>query len=255
MRFGVCAYIDEILTVKKVGYDFLETSLSNIMSMTDEEFEKAKEKVISSGLKVEAFNGFFPGDMPILDDDAVEKVREYTAKALKRAVELGGEIAVMGSGAARRRPDDMDIDTFNIKFERLLKLLAQEAVTAGITVVVEPLSQGDTNTVNTIRDAMPWVKKINHPNLKVLADTCHMHKNQEDFKEIENTEGLLSHVHISRGDRGVPGLENCESFKPLVEVLKKINYNSRVSIEAMYKDFEKEIIEAYQFFDVFRNEE
>ena len=253
MRFGVCGNIDEILTVKNAKFDFIETSLSSIMNMSDEEFERVKEKVVSSGLRVEAFNCFFPGDMSIIKDGEVEKVREYTSKALKRAVELGGEIAVMGSGGARRKPDDMDIETFNVKFERLLNILASEAENAGITVVLEPLSVGDTNTVNTIKQAKTWVEKINHPNLRLLADTYHMYKNGESFEEIEFVKGLLSHIHIARGeDRGVPQKSESDKFKEFAQILNKINYNGRISVEAIYKDFENELTEAYHFFNIFR---
>jgi len=44
MRFGVCASIDDIFKVKNAGYDYIETSLSAVVAMTDEEFEKMQKR-------------------------------------------------------------------------------------------------------------------------------------------------------------------------------------------------------------------
>ncbi|HXL01181.1 MAG TPA: sugar phosphate isomerase/epimerase, partial [Dysgonamonadaceae bacterium] len=52
---------------------------------------------------------------------------------------------------------------------------------------------------------------------------------------------LIKHIHIAeKQDRAVPGTYN-EDFRPYFNVLKKINYQGRISIEARWIDFDTQI--------------
>ena len=82
------------------GYDYFEENLAPIAVMTEAEFRKVAELPRITGLKAEAFNCFFGGDVKMYEyPDAW--FHDYCARAFERAALLGGEIAVIGSAGAR----------------------------------------------------------------------------------------------------------------------------------------------------------
>jgi sugar phosphate isomerase/epimerase len=112
----------------------------------------------------------------------------------------------------------------------------------------------ETNEINFVSECVEAVKELSHPFVRALADFYHMYKVGEGVESIEKTEGLLAHVHIARAneDRGAPNQEDVNDLEKLSKSLKKIGYEGRVSIEAAYKDFEKEIEIAYPLLEVFK---
>ena len=103
----------------EIGYDYIETSFSNIARMTDEEFEAAKALLAETGLKVEACNGFFSSKFVLYAYDPatgeatkefenIEKeVYEYVKRGFSRVAQLGTRVVIIGSGTARNVPGDI----------------------------------------------------------------------------------------------------------------------------------------------------
>ena len=255
MKIGVCTTdLSKASFVKEIGYDFIETSLNALEKMSEEEFKIALQTVQESGIQVESVNGFYPGNMEILNPAKIDEIRAYCKKALGRASRLGAKIAVMGSGFARRRPDGMAEEDYKKILFQLLAIMGEEGERAGIVIVIEPLNFMETNEINFVSECVELVREVNSPFIKVLADFYHMYKVGEKTEEIEKAKGLLAHIHIAREneDRGTPNEEDKKDLKNLACILKKIGYQGRVSIEAAYKNFEKEIEIAYPLLEVFK---
>ena len=244
MLFGVCAGPQQIPQIKAAGYDFVELPLYPLSCMSDEEFAKVRCLVEENDLPSRVVNLFFGGDAPILREDSTKIVRDYIEAALARAAALGCKIAVIGSGTARRRPDDMPVEVFFDRFATTVRTAIEAADTFGITIVIEPICRKETNTINTISDAIAFTDSIGDERLKLHADTYHMFANGESLDRLAQTKGRLAHLHIARAnvDRGVPCEEDVAFLGELGDTLAACNYDGYVSIEATYKDFENEII-------------
>ena len=65
MKIGVCSNYDRWGIVAAAGYDYVEGNFSKIARATEDEFEVMKAALAASGLKMEATNGFFPGDFQL----------------------------------------------------------------------------------------------------------------------------------------------------------------------------------------------
>jgi sugar phosphate isomerase/epimerase len=255
MKIGVCCTdLNKAAFIKSIGYDFIETSLNGLEKMSEEEFSIALKTLKQADIQVEAVNGFYPSDMQILNLEKSDEIRAYCQKALKRASLLGAEIAVMGSGGARKRPDGMSKEEYKKRLFSLLKIMGEEGEKTGITIVVEPLNFMETNEINFVSECVEVVKELSHPFVRVLADFYHMYKVGEGVESIEKTEGLLAHLHIARAneDRGTPNEEDRKDLENIFKTLRKIGYQGRISIEAAYKDFEKEIAIAYPLLEEVR---
>lgn len=243
MRFGVCCSDPKRFSlIKECGYDYVEMALNTLAKMTDEEYETAAAELKRNGMKAEAYNGFFVGNLeivgPSVDFDAVT---QYAGSALKKASALGGEVAVIGSGKARTVPDGFSREKAEGQFLKVLDICGNIAGQYGMKIVIEPLNSLETNYINTVEEGLLAAKKCGNPNVGCLADTYHVFRSGESLDAIENNGGLLWHVHLARGNADrrmpVPGVDG-EQCKIWAAALKKGGYDARMSLEGSFKPYD-----------------
>lgn len=234
MRFGVATNFKNFDTVVNCGYDYFEGNLSAIAAWTEEEFADALQKVQAAPIKMEAVNGFYPKTLPIVGPERdMAAVKEYTQKALARAAKLGVKVAVLGSGAARRVPEGYGFAKAYNEFAEVLQMCGEIAAELDITIAIEPLRKEEVNLINTVAEGIEMCKKVNHPNIKCLADFYHVFSNGETMDAIRAAGEWLAHTHIARpGDRKMPSTEEdiviCRSW---AQALKICGYDARMSLE------------------------
>jgi sugar phosphate isomerase/epimerase len=106
--------------------------------------------------------------------------------------------------------------------------------------VAEPLNKGECNIINTVSEAMTYVKAVNHRNFQCLADSYHFWLENESLESLEAAMGSIRHVHVADKDgRVAPGESGTADYRPFFQVLKRGKYQGAVSVEAMnFDDFE-----------------
>ncbi|MBR5379278.1 MAG: sugar phosphate isomerase/epimerase [Clostridia bacterium] len=255
IKLGVCTSIDNIDKVAKAGFDYLETSLSGIAALTDEEFEKARAKVEASPIKVEACNGMVPGSIRLTGPDVnAQTIHDYLDAAFARAEQLGTKVVVFGSGAARRVPDDFDTAQAWRQVGNFLRLCERHAAEHDITIAIEPLRSGECNILNYVSEATLIASLIQMPHIAVLGDTYHMAMGGESFSALKMAGGLLKHVHVANAiGRKYPKTGDGEKYAELFETLRSIPYEGRVSVEGACDDFDTDVVEAFRALDAERS--
>ncbi|HZK28172.1 MAG TPA: sugar phosphate isomerase/epimerase family protein [Thermoclostridium sp.] len=244
MRFGICTSIDNIESLEKWGYDYLEANISKIAQMEDMEFQETVKKAESSSIKVECFNILFPKTMDLLDPSSQwTPVSDYLHKAFERMKKLSGEIVVFGSGKCRAIPSCMTFAEGHHKLVDVIKKTGEIAQQYGITVVIEPLNTGETNSINCVAEGAMMVADVNLPNVGLLADGFHMFKENDNVKNITRV-GKLRHTHVATVDGRKYPVKSDDLLEAFFKELKAINYNERMSIEGKAEDFEKDAIQA-----------
>lgn len=101
MEIGVCGGPREWQMLARYRYDYCEGVLAWLASLDEDGFADAKRARAESGLDVACFNGLIPGGFDLYGTEPGD-LRAYLSRAFSRAAELGGRIAVLGSGHARR---------------------------------------------------------------------------------------------------------------------------------------------------------
>ena len=257
MKIGVCASHDRWGIVSAEGYDYVEGNFSKIARASDEEFEDMKKALADSGLKMEATNGFFPGDFAIYSKDNFDEVkanvRDYCEKGFARGAELGQKVAVIGSSKARNIRDDYTKEEAEEQFCEVLRICGEVGEKYGIAVTVEPLNPKEANFIITFADGMDIAKKTNHPNVLAMIDLYHHAQNGEPLETLDGTEGVLVHAHIARADRETPTPDDAAEIDPKIAYLKKVGYDGRISLESRHNpDFETAIKNAYPLLAKYR---
>lgn len=238
MRFGVCCGPNEFENVKNAGYDYIEMNFSNLCGMTVQQFNEAKSALEHYNFKAEAFNGFFSGDFVLVGDNrtSLKRIEEYAKLGFSRASEIGGEIAVVGSGAARRIPENYDEKTAREEFKQVLRVCGKVAAEFGMKIAVEPLNTDETNMINKVSECLELVREIGDSNIGCLADFYHMYRANERPSVLNESSPHLFHIHLARAkdDRSMPTKEDKADIIVLAQALKAAGYNDRISLEGYY---------------------
>ena len=255
IRFGVCTSVENAALIKEAGYDYLEYSFQNLVRMSEEEFLVFCTELETAGLKAEAFNGFFPASISLTGENVdMEQIAAHAGKGFSRASRVGGKIAVLGSGAARRIPEGFDRDTAYRQFMEVLDLCGTIAGTYGMEVALEPLNTGETNLINTVAEGIEICRRVNNPCVKCLADFYHVFRSGETLEAVETAGTMLNHVHLARpnADRAMPLEEDIPALRCYAESLKKCGYSGRLSLEGVFlPDFETAVRKTRRMLDVF----
>jgi sugar phosphate isomerase/epimerase len=242
MRFGICAKVQRAGELRSAGADFVEENIQSFLQglAPDADWhgiEAAKE----SPLPIFAANSLVPGDLKIVGPAVdFEKLQAYIGKVVTRAQKVGMKILVFGSGGARNVPDGFDREKAQTQIVAFCKMAAELCGRAGITLVAEPLNRGECNIINSVSEAMTYVKAVNHRSFQCLVDSYHFWIENEPLENLEQAMPWISHVHVAdKEGRVAAGESGTADYRPFFRVLKRAKYQGAISVEALnFNDFE-----------------
>ena len=249
MKYGVVPGSDGLQAARDAGFDYVEIPLAREVSPLLDDIEReARARVLAdSPIPVEAGCGFFPAELKVIGPEANDaSISNYVDAVLDESAELGIEIAVFGSGESRNIPDGFPVKEAENQVDALLKMMGDRAQAREITIVIEPLNTQACNWINSVEDAGAIVRRIDLPNVKVLADLYHISVEKEGFHGVLAVGYDIVHVHVSSADRSPPK-ENGADWTSMFRALKALGYDSRLSMECRWTDFEKEAPVALKF--------
>jgi sugar phosphate isomerase/epimerase len=246
-RIGVCTSVKNAPLLKQAGCSYVEIGINSFLvpDKDDAAFADNLKEAFASELPIYAGNTFFPGNIKLVGPEVnMETTLRFVETAMQRAKQIGFRIFVLGSGGARRIPDDYDTAKATAQFIDLCKQIALLGEKYDVVVVIEPLRRQETNFINTVRQGTAIARAVNHPNLLVLADFYHMLCEDEDAQAIVEAGDLLYHCHITEiAERTAPGIKG-DDFTPYFKALREINYKGGISLECNWKNFEEEVATA-----------
>jgi len=222
----------------EAGFDYIELSLRDIVSLPDAELASLAAKLKRSGIPCEACNNFFPSEIR-LTGPAIELDRAvaYAVNALNRAARLGASIVVFGSSGARNVPDGFAVSAARKQLVDLLGRLGPLAQQRGITIVIEPLNRLESNIINLASEGLDLVQEVDHSNIQLLVDFYHLAKEQESSDVLVRARSAVRHVHFAKPEGRTFPTEWTESYADFFTRLAGIDYAGRCSIEAYTTDF------------------
>lgn len=242
---GVCAKPETIAAVPE-GLDYLECTVGDLLvpDQDDDAFGLRLRAAEETGLEVRAVNCLFPGRIkttgPEVDTAAVDT---WLATVCRRAARAGVTYIVYGSGGSRAVPDGFSFEKARDQLVDHLLRFGPVAAEAGVTIVLEPLNQGECNIVTTVREGADIVREVNHPHIRLLADTYHMAVDREDPQAIRDAHQLIEHAHCAEAAGRKP-VGTAEDHRPYFRALKDISYRRGISIEAKWDDFSAQLPDA-----------
>lgn len=244
MRIGACVELGEVV-VPPAGLDYIEPRVSSLLmcDKDDEDFAPVASAVQAATIKPEAVNCFFPGSLPNTGPEVNPIALDaWVSITCRRAAAVGVGIIVFGSGGSRRVQEGFSRDKAREQIVDNLKRYGPIAAENGVTIALESLSANDCNFITTVDEAADIVRSVNHPNIRVLADTYHMATDGEGPGSISRAGELIVHVHCAEADgRGPLGTVG-EDQRPYFRALKDVGYDGRISMECKWNDLPAQLV-------------
>jgi len=227
MKIGWCAALKDAGLVEQAGYDYIELPLAA------QDFDS---RAIDSPLPVGAFNYFFPQDMRIVGPDVDEaRLDGYLARAAELMASVGARVAVMGSAWARNVPAGFDRAHAEQQILRALDRCADRLKSTGVTLAIEPLCRQESNIINSVAEGVAFARRVNRPEIRVLADFFHMDEENEPLETLRANRDWIAHIHLADTARRNPGTGGYD-YDRFFGLLKEINYRGMMSVECRIND-------------------
>lgn len=250
IEIGLCFSPEMAGEMPVTAFDFLEANVQGFLvpEKNESEFAVILEIARAFARPVKTANCFLPGDLKCVGPQIDHaRLLRYAETAFERAERMGIETIVFGSGGARSVPEGHPMEHAMTEFSGFLRLIGPIAARHGVTVVVEPLSKGDCNFINSLREGAEAVERCNHPNVRLLADVYHMRCENEPADAIARFGHLLKHVHVAElAGRYFPGKAR-EDFRPSFRALKQAGYSGRIALECFWDDVRADAPSSVQF--------
>ncbi|MBR3708446.1 MAG: sugar phosphate isomerase/epimerase [Lentisphaeria bacterium] len=228
IQFGVCCDPEQTALYADAGFDFFETAVVSVLWGSDDYLKRIRD----AALPCKCCNGFLPWDLKITGPE-VDRVRvaEYVEKAVSRAAECGIGKIVFGSGGARRCPEGFPVEK---AAEQLLEFVQNAAAVFGrygVTMVVEPLNLNECNVINSVAAGAVLVNRVGLPAVRLLADSYHFYKTDNEPDALVWSVPLLKHIHVATNpSRLAPGAEDWD-LTGFFSILKHGGYQDLISVE------------------------
>lgn len=243
MRYGFCTgfattplFALDIPLIKDViasGYDFAELPLIALESAEESDIIS-----LSSWFTAPVMCNLFPGSLSLYSGR--KPIIDYLSRMLPRASRLGVKHIVFGSGKARTYPVSMSCEeAYDILVSLIRTMIAPMAEDNGITILIEPLSYGECNIINTLEEGSRLVMDVSHPAFSLMADLLHMQNNGENPAVLEEVFPLIKHVHIAEKDRVLPADGFSDYAARGLSILESMGYDGDISYETVDGDKQK----------------
>jgi sugar phosphate isomerase/epimerase len=240
MRFGLCTGPENLETVRRMGFDYIECAVTAIEALEKNEFDALEARAAKNSFPVERFNVLFPGTLRLVGPGADrELIRAYLRRAFPRLRALGGTLAVFGSGQSRAFPPGMPYREGFRQLAEIAGLIGEEAAAQGLSIAIEPLNRGETNSINSLREGAMLEAAAKQGSVGLLADLYHILKEGEPLENIALV-GELRHTHVALLEgRAYPAAPH-PAVEAFFGALRGISYDGTMSVEGGTKDLEKD---------------
>jgi sugar phosphate isomerase/epimerase len=248
MRFGCCVDVDQVGVLAAAGYDFCELPARALRPGDDDAATLAALRAAEAlPLRPEAFNSLIPPTLPLVGPNVDRAaLQAYLRRAFTRMAQVGGQVAVLGSGGARRIPEGMPRAPALDQLADALALAADEAGRAGVELALEHLNQGECNVFTSIAECQSFIEGRGLAGMRLLADLHHIEAEQEPLAHVVSAAPLLAHVHVADGGRRAPGLGGYD-YAGFMATLRQVGYARRISAECGWEDLPAQAAGALAF--------
>ena len=240
IEIGCCGSLNQAELFKKCGFQYLESNISQIVSMEEKEFQEALSQIRELHFPVKAANCFLPGDWPVAHGERdLEKDQAYLEKAAKRLSALGCGVAVLGSGGARGLSAEYGLEKGKEQFLSFYRLALEVFAPYNLFIAIEPLRKTECNWLNTIGETLSYIEGMPQKNRGVICDFYHLAQENEPLSILKTASPLLRHCHIAHPvSRLAPLPQDGGDYEEDFRFLLSISYTGCVSLEANWQNSE-----------------
>ena len=230
----------------RLGYDGVEISPFTLADSVTEISTKRRNAIRraaeDNGIEIVGLHWLLvkPEGLYINHPDEFIRIQtqEYIEALIHFCADIGGKVLVHGSPHQRTIKEGWNAkDSWDYAIETF-KVSLKAARQRNVIYCLEPLSPDQTNFINTIKEAIRFVKEARHPNLKMVFDCRSASASEKSLTEAllqALDSGYLRHVHMNDANGSGPGFGET-NFTPILKTLLKNGYKGYISVEVFNFD-------------------
>ena len=194
--------------VKQLGFDILEISAGNLLSMSDGEIDELRAVSKDLGITISSNIG------PPKDKDIASKSPETREAGIRFLTDIMKAMNRLDSRVLvgvlyTYWPcdfDDLDKPAIWARGVESVKRLGKVAGGLGIDLCLEVVNRFETNILNTSEEAVRFCDEVGCDSVKILLDTFHMNIEEDNIAAAIRLAGdRLGHLYVGEGNRKPPG--------------------------------------------------
>ncbi|MFW6108541.1 MAG: sugar phosphate isomerase/epimerase family protein, partial [bacterium] len=241
IRFGICNELFEgwplerVLTYcAAVGYDGVEvapfTLAEDIRDLAPEAVVEMRRAAEQAGIDILGLHWLLSSPEGLSLNGPDDAVRRETLDFLNALVGLcaglGGRVMVFGSPGQRTVAEDDSAEAAWQRAVAMFQACGEEAERRGVTIALEPLTEKETNFLNTRDEAVRLIEAIDCPAVRLHLDVKAMVGQEErpPAAIIRESKEHLAHVHANDANLRGPGFGDVD-FRPIAAALADIGYD------------------------------
>lgn len=247
MKFAICQELfedtpwdEQCRIIAEAGYTGVEVApfciSDDLASVPDSTLEEMKETAARHGLEIIGLHWLLAKTEGFHLTSPDRAVRQATADYLKLLARtcsrLGGRVLVFGSPPQRNLPE-------GVSTEQAMQYAAEvfrEAMPAfqehDVVLCMEPLTQKETNFINTCAEALELMELVDHPCFVLHQDVKAMLGAESDSvpELIHRHKDVCGHFHVNDTNLLGPGMGETD-YRPILKALNDVGYDGWVSVE------------------------
>lgn len=216
--------------VAELGYDAVELPVE---TPGDFDVVRARSLAEAYGLEI-SICGVIGAERDLLLPETRAQGADYLSTCIEIAEAAGSPTLVGPFYSAvgrcwRATPEERERDV--ARLAGLLRDLGERAAAHGVSLGIEPLNRFETSFLNTTRQGIALVERVDHPSVGLLLDVFHVGIEEKSPGDaIRDAGDHLVHLHACENDRGTPGTGHLP-WEDMAAALREIGYDGKVVIE------------------------
>ena len=225
---------DSIKKAAQLGYDGIELALKNINEIN---VNKLQLLLKQFNLQVSCIStGQLYAETGLMFTESDYNKRILLKNIFKEIIDLASDFGqLVNVGRVRGMIDNEGNQSAENCFIDMIYELCDYAKIRGVKILIEPVNRYEINFINSIKDGVDLLNRLNICNLRLMADVFHM--NIEDVQignELAKYINYIDYIHLADSNRLAPGWGHTD-FMDIFHNLNMVGYTGWLSVEILPK--------------------
>jgi sugar phosphate isomerase/epimerase len=221
-----------VIRAAEIGYDGVELNIRDVTSEKLDDFVSITKSYHLSIVALGTGQSYLTDGWSILSKDS--SIRNKLFNRLKSHTDFcskTGAKLILGGVFGKLEGNDEEKEKQKENAAEFVGELARYASKNGVDLLLEPINRYETNFLNTIDQALQFIKILDCLNVYVLPDTFHMNIEEEDpSSAIKKAGEKIKHFHVADSNRFAAGSGHID-FREVLKALESIKYDGFASGE------------------------
>ncbi|KUK72362.1 MAG: sugar phosphate isomerase/epimerase [Clostridiales bacterium 38_11] len=205
---------------------------------TPQELQDLRILFKDGGIEINTYLAIFLAEKGVKLSEINDVKRLHDIDLYRKEINNAQKIGAKSIALGYIRGEIGEGDSYLACEERLahsLEIVGKHAAERGIVIGLEPINRYELNFINSVMEAVAFMKKFRPVGVGLLLDAFHMNIEDLDFSEsIHAAAGIISNFHAPGSSRLATGSGHLD-YDAIISALNETGYTGYLTLEAFPK--------------------